>query len=156
VDQTNLVTVSREAEVLIRLVFGLVAVGVEEPVVVRILVVIAGDLLLLRTLWVGLMMGMKKTTAIAHVLQSHARAEGELQGTIFPDLGTTEIGLKERAHLRIARTAVLQDEEVKEEREHVYGDRDENQAKDAEAHVCSEFDLQLLAENLLRMERSIP
>ena len=59
VNQTNLVAVSREAEVLIRTVIRLVAVGVEEPVVVGILVVVAGDLLLLRALGVGLMMGVK-------------------------------------------------------------------------------------------------
>jgi len=45
-NQTNDITISGEAEGLFRLVVGFMAVGVEEPVIVSIFVVIASDLLL--------------------------------------------------------------------------------------------------------------
>jgi hypothetical protein len=45
-DKSDCVTITGEAKFLIRLVLGLATVGIEEPIVIRILVVIASDLLL--------------------------------------------------------------------------------------------------------------
>ncbi len=53
-NETNHVLVGHVLDRCFGIVQGLVAIGVEKPVVVRIFVVVAGDLLLLGALGVGL------------------------------------------------------------------------------------------------------
>lgn len=60
----------------INVVVRVSAVGIEEPVVVGVLVVIASDLLLLGSLRVSLDVGVQKTTAVSHVLDSSAGSNG--------------------------------------------------------------------------------
>lgn len=69
VDEADCIAIAGVSQRLLRFVVGLVASRVEEPVIVGILVVVAGDLLLLRAFRVCLDVGMKKTTAVSHVLQ---------------------------------------------------------------------------------------
>jgi hypothetical protein len=58
-DQTDNIAVSRVAELLIGLVLDFVAIGVEEPIVVGVLVMVASNLLLCGSLGVGLNVRMK-------------------------------------------------------------------------------------------------
>jgi len=58
-NETNSVLVAGITELLFRLIFHFATVGIEEPVVVGIFVVVAGDLLLSGTLWVNMVMGVK-------------------------------------------------------------------------------------------------
>lgn len=62
VNETDGVAVAREAERLLGIVFDFCPVGIEEPVIVRVLVMIASNLLLTRPLGVSLDMRMQKTT----------------------------------------------------------------------------------------------
>jgi hypothetical protein len=75
-------------------------------------VVVASDLLLLGTLGVGLDVGVKKTTTIAHVLDGCARTNCNLQRAVLSDLGTLEVGLEKRAHLSVTRATTVKDGEV--------------------------------------------
>jgi hypothetical protein len=133
VNETDGVPVPRETRSLFWDIFYVTTVGVEEPVVVGIFVVIAGDLLLCGTFRVSLVMGVKKTTSVTHVLESCARAIGNFQWAIFSNFGTSQVGLEKRAHLCIAGTAVLEDEEVHPEGEHVNHERDDDEAEYAES-----------------------
>jgi len=142
VDQTNGIAVADKLERSIGIELGLVAVGVEEPVVVGVLVVVASDLLLLRALGEGLNVRVQKTTTVSHVLESGTRAKGDFERAIDSDFGTLEVGLEERAHLSITRTAVLEDQEVHVEREHVNDHGNDNQTDDAETEVSCELSLE--------------
>ena len=124
VDQTNNVTVARVAELLFRIVFDLVAVGVEEPVVVGILVVVASDLLLGRALGVCLDVRVEQSTSVC-----------DFERAVLANLSSSQVGLEERAHLRIAGTAVFEDDEVEVEGEHVDGEGDEDQTENAESEM---------------------
>ena len=63
-------TIANETQFLGLGVIGLiVAVRVDEPVVVGVLVVVASNLLLLRSLGVGLNVLMQEAAAIAHILE---------------------------------------------------------------------------------------
>lgn len=95
VDQTDDITVSREAKLLISLVWDLVAVGVKEPVIVGILVVVASNLLLGRALRVRLDVRMEQTSSVAHVLQRRAGAVCDLKGAVLANFGTAQVGLEE-------------------------------------------------------------
>lgn len=142
VDQTDGATVLGEPHGLFaNVVVGLEAVGVDEPVVVSILVVVASNLLLLGTLGVGLNVRVEKAAAVAHILNGGARSNSKLQRAVLSNLGTAKVGLEERAHLSIAGTAVFQDQEVEPEGEQVdhHGDHDER--KDTETEVGSQLDL---------------
>ncbi|KAI7092146.1 glycosyltransferase family 39 protein [Hortaea werneckii] len=110
-------------------------VRVPEPVVVRVFVVVAGDLLLVRAFRESLNVGMQQTTAIAHVLQCGTGAKSDLKRAVLANLGALQVGLEERRHLRVARAAVLEDQEVDPEGEHVDDQGDDNQANDTEAEV---------------------
>ena len=88
------------------------AVRVEKPVIVGILVVVACDLLLVRTLRVGLMMRVQETTPISHIFQSRTRSVRNFEWTVLAYLGTSQVSLEKRAHLSISGAAVLEDEEV--------------------------------------------
>lgn len=135
VDQTNNVTVARVAELLFRIVFDLVAVGVEEPVVVGILVVVASDLLLGRALGVCLDVRVEQSTSVSHVLQRGAGTVCDFERAVLANLSSSQVGLEERAHLRIAGTAVFEDDEVEVEGEHVDGEGDEDQTENAESEM---------------------
>jgi hypothetical protein len=108
-------------------VVRLLSVGVEEPVVVGVRVVVASNLLLGRAFGVCLNVGVQKSTSVTHVLECRT--------------GAPKVGLEEGRHLRIAGTAVLEDEEVNIEREHVDNQRDHNQADDPEDKVCGKINL---------------
>jgi xanthosine utilization system XapX-like protein len=144
VDQTDDRLVSRVAELLLGLVFHFMTVRVEKPVVVCVLVVVASDLLLSRTIRVGLNVGMKQTSTVAHILQSSARAICHLQRTIFANLGSAQVGLEEGAHLGVSWATVFEDEEVQIERKEVDRERNQNQAKHAESYVCDKLDFRHL------------
>lgn len=123
-------------------VIGLLSVGVEEPIVVGVLVVVASDLLLLGAFRESLDVGVEKTATVAHVLESSARANGDLKRAILADFSAAKVGLEERRHLRIARTTVLQNEEVDVEREQVDDERDHDKANDPKDEVRRKLDLQ--------------
>lgn len=67
--QTNDIAILDETNGVLCAVFGLFPLGKDDPFVVIILVVIAGDLLLRRTGGVGLDVRMQETTAVANVLE---------------------------------------------------------------------------------------
>jgi hypothetical protein len=92
--------------------FRFVAVGIEEPVVIGVLVMVASDLLLHRSLWVCLNVRMKQSTTIAHVFQRRPGTICNLERAVLSNFRPLEIRLEQRAHLSITRTRVLQDEEV--------------------------------------------
>lgn len=73
VDKADGVAVSRVSKLLIWLEISLAAIRVKEPIVVSIFMMITRDLLLSRSFRVGLVVGMEKSAAIAHVLESGAR-----------------------------------------------------------------------------------
>lgn len=141
VDQTNDIAVANILKGSVGIELGLVTVGVEEPVVVGILVVVASDLLLLRALGECLNMRVQKTTTVSHVLECGTRAKSNLERAINSDLSTLKVGLEERAHLSVAGSAVLEDQEMHVEGEHVDDHGDDDQADDAEANVSSELSL---------------
>jgi hypothetical protein len=142
VDKTDDVAVADISDLLVLgVVIAILSVGVEEPVVVGILVVVASNLLLSRALRVGLNVGVKKTATVAHVLERGARSESNLQRAVLADFSTSKVGLEERRHLRIARAAVLQNEEVNVEREKVNNERDHDETDDSEGKVCGKLDL---------------
>lgn len=107
------------------------AVGVEEPIVVRILVMITCHLLLARALRVRLNMRVKKTASVTHVFDSGSRSNGNLERTVLADFRALQVGLEQRAHLRISRAAVFKNQEVEVERKHVDENRDDDQTNDA-------------------------
>lgn len=94
VDQTNDIAVANKLEGSLGVEFGLVAVGVEEPVVVGILMVIASNLLLLRALGEGLDVRVQKTTTVSHVLESGTRAKSDFERAIDSNFGALEVGLE--------------------------------------------------------------
>ena len=61
-NQANGLAVTNESGLGILIVIGITTVGVEEPVIVSILVVVASNLLLGRSLGISLHVRMKKTT----------------------------------------------------------------------------------------------
>ena len=137
VNEANHVLVLDKSEVGGGLVVvRLVASGVEEPVVVRILVVVASNLLLAGSFGVGLDVRVKQSTTVAHVLESGARSNGNFEGTVS-EVVSSEIGLEERAHLGITGTRVLEDDEVRFEASHVDNERDNNQTTNAGDPVSS-------------------
>lgn len=89
---------------------------------------------------------MEETTTITHVLQCNARAECNFERRVLADLSATEIGLEEGGHLCISWTAVLENEKVKVEGEHVDHHWDDDEADYAEDEVLEELDLSLLLE----------
>jgi mannose/fructose/N-acetylgalactosamine-specific phosphotransferase system component IID len=122
-------------------VLGLVAAGIDEPVIVGILVVIASNLLLVGTLWVGLNVGVQQTTAVTHVLNGDSGSMDDLKRAVSAHLGATQVGLEKRAHLRITRTTVGQNGEMQVERKHVYQNGDDDQASHASKEMLSQQSL---------------
>ena len=141
VDKTENIAVSNELRWRFLIVVWLSSVWVEPPLVVGILVVIASDLLLSRSIWVGLDVGVEKTTTISHVLDGCAGSVGDLKWRILPDLGTSEVGLEEGAHLGVSRSGVLENGKVSGEGEHVDDDWDNNQATNSGHDVRTKLGL---------------
>jgi hypothetical protein len=128
VDKSNDGVVTNESEITLRVVVLLSAVRVEEPIVVSVLVVVASNLLLLGTLGVGLNVRVKKTTTVAHVLDSSARTNRDLERAVLSNLGTLEVSLEEGAHLSITRAGAVENGEVQGEREEIDEERDDDEA----------------------------
>jgi hypothetical protein len=142
VNETDDIAVANVSDFLgLGIVIRLLSVGVEEPVVVGILVVVASDLLLRGALRVGLHVRVKETTTVAHVLESGAGTHSNLQWAVLANFSAPKIGLEKRGHLRITRTAVLKDEEVDVEREHVNNERNHNETNHSEDKVCGKLNL---------------
>jgi hypothetical protein len=144
VNETDDIAVANVSDFLgLGIIVRLLSVGVEKPVVVGILVVVASDLLLRRALGVGLHVRMQKTTTVAHILESSARTHSNLQWAVLANLSAPKIGLEKRGHLRITRTAVLQNEEVDVEREHIDNEGNHNQANHSEHKVSGKLNLSI-------------
>lgn len=160
VDEANNISIAKEAGFCVLVVVGVTAVRVEEPVVVGILVVVAGNLLLVGALGICLDMGVQKTTILAvsivpifarklqsllpsvsHVLDRGARSVSNLQRTVLADFSSPQVGLEQRAHLSIAWASVGQNGKVDGEAEHIDQKWQNNQANDSGNNVGSEFDL---------------
>ena len=152
VNETDDIAVARVAQLFLGIVWDLVAVGIEEPVVVGILVVVASDLLLSRAFRVRLDVRVKQTSSVAHVLQRGARAVCDLKGTVLANFGAAQVGLEERTHLGVARAAVLEDQEVEVEGECVDSERNEDETEYAESEVSGELHLFSLAPELSSLQ----
>lgn len=95
VDETDNGTISNVADIGgVDIVVSLGAVGVEEPVIVRILVVVASNLLLLRTFGISLDVRVQETATITHVLDGSARSNGNFKRAVLSDLCSLEVGLE--------------------------------------------------------------
>lgn len=70
-------------------------------------------------------MGVKESTTITHILDGDAGAEYDFERGLF-DIGALKICLKERAHLSVTGTRVLEDYEVDPEAGHIHCGRDCN------------------------------
>jgi hypothetical protein len=116
-DESDNRVITNKSEIALGVVVLLSAVGVEEPVVVGILVVVAGNLLLLGALGVSLDVRVKKTTTVSHVLDSRAGTKSNLQGAVLSNLSALEVGLEKRAHLGITGTSTVKNGKVQGERE---------------------------------------
>lgn len=145
VDKSNDGVVTNESEITLRVVVLLSAVGVEEPVVVGVLVVVASNLLLLGTLRVGLNVRVKKTTTITHVLDSGARTDCNLERAVLSNLSTLEVSLEERAHLSIPRAGAIENREVQGEREEVDQERDDDEANNTGDDVGTKSGLWIIS-----------
>ena len=115
-------------QLLIRVVLRLIPTGEDNPVVVVVFVVIAGDLLLVGADRVGLYVRMQQSTTPAHVLECDLGAVGDLwnftrkKSTTVAEKERTErisreiipdqVGLEKRAHLSVTRTGVIENHEV--------------------------------------------
>jgi hypothetical protein len=142
--ETDDIAVANVSDLLgLGIVVRLLSVRVKEPVVVGILVVVASDLLLRGAFGVSLHVRVKETTTIAHVLESGARTHSNLQWAVLANFSAPEVGLEKRGHLRIAWAAVLQDEEVDVEREHVNNEGNHNKANHSEHKVSGKLDLDI-------------
>ena len=142
VHQPDDVAVADEARRSFGIVLDVGSVGVEEPVVVSILVVVASDLLLARALRVCLNMGMKQTATVAHVLNGDPRAKGNLEGAILSDLGAPQVCLEERTHLRISGAGAVQNGKMGGEGEHINHEGDNDQSDDTRHDVSAEGSLE--------------
>jgi hypothetical protein len=141
VDEADDRAVTNETKLSLGVVVIISAVGVEEPVVVGVLVVVASNLLLLGTLGVGLDVRVKETTAVSHVLDSRAGTNRNLERAVLADLGTLEVGLEEGAHLGITRAAAVKDGEVESEGDEVDQEGDDDETDDTGKDVSTENSL---------------
>ena len=141
VNQTENVAVGNKLRWCLAVELWLAAVGVEKPLVVGILVMVAGDLLLSGALWVCLDVRMEKSTTVSHVLNGCAGSVGNLERAVLSNLRTAKVSLEQGAHLSISWAAILEDSEMGCERQHVDDERKNNQPSDSGANVGSEFDL---------------
>lgn len=141
-DQADNGAVTQISELVgLGVIIRLVAVRVKEPIIVGVLVVIAGNLLLLGTFGVSLDVGMEETTAIAHVLDCGAGPVSDLKRAILANLSSLEVGLEERAHLSIARAGPVENGEVQSKGEEVDEEWDQNQAHNTGTEMDNELGL---------------
>jgi hypothetical protein len=97
VNETNDIAVADVSDLLVLgVVIAILSVGVEEPIVVGILVVVASNLLLSGALRVGLNVRVKKTSTVTHVLERGARSKSNLQRAVLAHFSASEVGLEER------------------------------------------------------------
>jgi hypothetical protein len=73
---------------------------------------------------------VKETTTPAHVLERNLGSNGDIQ-RILVEIVPDEVGLEERAHLRVTGSGVVEDQEVNLERGHEDQNRDDDEADDA-------------------------
>lgn len=139
VNQTNNVVVTDEAQLLrLRVVVGVLTVRIKEPVVVGVLVVVASDLLLSRSLGIGLNVRVEETTTVTHVLDRGLGTNGNLQGAVLSDFGALQVGLEEGAHLGVAGAALVEDSEVQSEGQKVNEEWNEDETNGARDEVGCE------------------
>lgn len=138
-NQTDDLAVSNEARLLILVVIVVAAVRVEEPVVVGILVVVAGNLLLARAVRIRLYVGVQESSTITHVLDRSSRTIRHLERAVLANLGTAQVGLEEGTHLGVTWSAVGEDGKVNGEAEHVDQEWEDDQANDSRGKVGSEL-----------------
>lgn len=139
VEQTDSRAVTNEAKLFrLRVVVLLTTVGVDEPVVVGVLVVVASNLLLLRTVGVGLNVRVQQTATITHVLDGSTRADGNFQGAVLADLSALQVGLEKRAHLGVTWSGSVEDSEVQSEGEHVDKEWNDDQTDNTSDDVGTE------------------
>lgn len=145
-DKTDDVTMANIAEIWgLRIIIGLIASRGEEPVVVGVLMVVAGDLLLSRALGICLDVRVKKPTTVSHVFDGGTGANYNFERGFF-DIGTFEVGLEERAHLGVTRAGILEDKEVEPEAGHVDCHWNCHEADDAGnpvLYISNLFDLEV-------------
>lgn len=88
VDQSDDIAITNEPQISSGIVVRLLSVGVDEPVVVGIFVVVAGDLLLHRSLWEGLNVGVQKPSSVSHIFECDTRPKCKLKRAVSANLGT--------------------------------------------------------------------
>lgn len=141
VDETENLTITNVFDRVVEIKLLLEAVRVEEPVVVRILVVVAGDLLLTGSFGICLDVRVKETTSVTHVLEGDTGTESDFERTVLADFCAFEVGLEQRAHLGISWAAVFKDKEMKVEGKEIDNHGNDDEAKDTETYVCGELKL---------------
>jgi len=131
VNEADGLLVRDETRFGLSIIVGVATVGVEEPVVVGIFVVIAGHLLLVGTLRIAipcllvlalhelpgsvdlrLDVTVEQATSVTHILNGNPRSKGNLKRAVSADLSAPQVGLEERGHLGIARAGVGENGEV--------------------------------------------
>jgi len=106
----------------------LIAIIVDNPIIVGVFVVVAGDLLLLTSLGIELDVRMEETASVSGILDGDFRSVGDFKGRVRK-IRSFEIGLEERGHLRVTRARILKNQEVNPEGEHVDQRRQNNETK---------------------------
>lgn len=94
VDETENIPITDVLDWCLRVKFWLSTVGVEPPLVIGILMMIASDLLLGRAFRIGLNVRMEKSTTITHILDRSSRSIGDFERAVLSDLSTSKIGLE--------------------------------------------------------------
>lgn len=84
---------------------------------------------------------MNHIPSVTHVLDCSPGSNGNLERAVLADFGTPKIGLEERAHLSVARSAVGENGEVDGEAEHVDEEWENNQTDNSGNHVGSKLNL---------------
>ena len=145
-DQAYDILVPDEPERFFRFIFCGIPARIEEPIVVRIFVMITCHLLLLRPFWIGLDVRMEQTTTVAHIFQGGPRTDGNLQWAILSHFGSFQVCLEQRAHLRISGTGIFQHQKVYVKRKHVDEQWKHNEPHDSRHDMWSKLDLHQVSE----------
>jgi hypothetical protein len=66
-DETNNIAIGDEPHISLGIVVWLLSIWIDEPIIIRILVMVARHLLLLRALGVSLDVRVQKTSSVAHI-----------------------------------------------------------------------------------------
>ena len=95
---------------------------------------VASNLLLVGSFRVGLNVGVKKTTAVSHILNRSPRTICDFKWAIFSNFSSSQIGLEQGTHLSITGPTVLKNGEVGSEGGNVnsYGDNDQTNYSDSD------------------------